>query len=38
MTPVWPPDARAVALVRARVPGDVAMVKKEKGEGAAVKP
>ena len=33
----WPPGARAVAPVRARVPGDVVAVKKEKWEGAAVK-
>ena len=38
MTPAWPPGARAVALVRAWVSGDFTMVKKEKAEGAAVKP
>ena len=38
MTPVWPPGAHAVTPVRARVPGDVTAVKKEKGEGVAIKP
>ena len=30
MWPMWPPDARSVAPVRARVPGDVAVAKKGK--------
>ena len=38
VTPAWPPGARTVAPVRAWVLGDVAAVKKEKGEGATVKP
>jgi len=37
MTPAWPPGARAVAPVRARVPGDVAVAKKKKGEGVSKK-
>ena len=37
MTPAWPPGARAVALVRAQVPRDVAVVKKKEGEGITVK-
>ena len=37
MTPAWPPGARAVAPVSARVPGDVAMAKK-KGEDVDVNP
>jgi len=38
VTPAWLLGARAVVPVRARVPGDFATVKKEKGEGAAIKP
>ena len=30
MWPTWPPSARVVAPVRARVPGDIAVVKKGK--------
>ena len=38
MTLAWLPGACAIALVHTRVPGDITTVKKEKGEGAAVKP
>ena len=38
MTPAWPPGARAVAPVRARVSGDVTAAKKKKGEGVDVNP
>ena len=37
MAPAWSLGARAVAPVRAQVPGDVAVVKKKEGEGVTVK-